>query len=274
MKMVYTIAAMLLAANVAVAQDTADTNTNTTTRGDISEFHQHAMGGQLEITPHVMYDMNTVSPGSGLPDTDLNGFRLGSEVEYGIMDRLSVGADLTYRSWDGDGSAESSGLEDVVLFTRGSRGMNAGRLTYGANLGVSLEDDDTDNAATGGLSLRPYVGYEMGVGPGLWGGQVNYNWRGERTSAGGAKTESGGGVGLATFYEYGLSDRTTLGGAISYSMDAEVDDSSAVGLSVYAPIGMQNNMTVIPRLDYDMTDLDGDAEASELAIGAALRWMM
>ncbi len=285
MKMVYTIAAMLLAGSLAVAADTAGTN------NDISEFHQHAMGGQLEITPHLMYDMAKSEVGTA--STDITGFRLGSEVEYGVHERFSVGADLSYRSWTADTTPEIkiSGLEDVILFGRGSSAMGMGRLAYGLDLGYSLGDHETSgndvDAQTGGMSLVPYVGYEFMAGPGTLGGQLRYTWLGERTDKNGAtetKIEDGSGLGLGAFYEYPVSEGATVGASLRYDMSGNTktagvtgtDQRNTLGVSVYAPINAGTNMTVIPRLDWSQQSADNaaTAEVGQVSIGAALRiWM-
>jgi hypothetical protein len=139
------------------------------------------------------------------------------------------------------------------------------------------------------MSLVPYVGYEMMAGPGLWGAQLNYTWLGERTQKNlgtnsETKVEDGGGLGVATFYEYGINQNTAIGAAVSYAMAGNTksagvtgtDEHNTLGVSIYAPIGVKENMTVIPRLDWSQESADNAAavERNDLAIGAALRWLM
>lgn len=288
MKSVMTFAAMLLAANVAQASAEG-----------VSEFHQHAAQGEIEVTPHFDYQMVTANDRTGGGKTKVNGFRLGVEGEYGIAGSMSAGVDVSYvnqtnKTEPATTDTDTTGLDDVDLFVRGSNAMGSGRLTYGTTLGLSLGDSETEtngdsNAQSGGMSLTPYVGYEMAAGPGLWGAQVRYNWLGERTSTSGGtetKTEGGSGFGVATFYEYDWSAENSIGASLAYDMSGETesggtkndDNSNMLTLSIYAPMKVADKMELIPRLDWSSLSFSEDTygikDASAINVGAALRWHM
>ncbi len=289
MKSVFTVAAILLAANVATAADNAD----------ISEFHQHAMAGQKQLTPSIMYNTSNQDATGGSIKT--SGFDFGVEGEWGVGERLSAGAEIGYlmgEAEQGSTKIDVAGLQDMTLFVRGSNEMGAahGHLAYGLNLGFSLGDAEQKangdlNAQTGGMSLSPYVGYEMPVGPGVLGGQVNYTWRGERTTkdntstpATTSKTEDGHSTGLAAFYEYDWSAENSVGVALTYGMTGNTksgtttntDEETAMGVNVYAPMMVGDGMTAIPMLQWISHDPDatGANDTTELNLGVALRMNM
>jgi hypothetical protein len=287
MKSVYALAAILLAANVAAA---ADSN-------GISEFHQHAMGGQREFTPEVMYNTTNLklTPAAGGTTTKGSGFGLGVEGEWGVAERMSVGAFLGYTMAEVDAAGTKSdvaGLNDIGLFARGSNVMGSGTLAYGVNGSFSIGNSETEangdtNAQTGGMGLTPYVGYEMAAGPGVWGAQANYNWLGERTDESGGvktKTEEGNTLGLATFYEYAMGNDMSIGAALRYGMTGETkvanvaqgDKYTSMGLEVYAPMKGGDNLTLIPRLEWNSRDYDAAAVDSytDLTLGVAARGAM
>jgi len=295
MKLVYTLATILLAANMASAAETG-----------ISEFHQHAMNGQTQVTPHVGYETDNIKTNFTGVKGKNNGFNLGVKAEHGIAGSLAVGADVTYQNMKRKitpvgttNDVETSGLGDLDLYAHGSTPQGAGRLAYGLDLGLSLSAQKTTtsgttdkvDAQTGGMSLKPYVGYEMMAGPGTWGAQINYTWLGERTAKDAAGTESktkdGNSLGLATFYEHPMSAENQVGVSLAYDMAGETKDAAGatnndkantLTLSVYAPMAGGNNLTVIPRLDWAKQTLDSSLNPLKsidmINVGVAARWAM
>lgn len=203
MKNVIGLIAVLVAASVSSA-------------ANISEFHEHAAKGQTEITPHFMYDMMTLEANTGGQKIKITGFKLGSEFEKGVCENASVGFDVTYGSHASKSdfttnTLHTSGINDLVLFARGSSAMGEGRLAYGANVnvsnGASVSKVNGDmNEKTGGNGISPYVGYETKVGSGIWGADLGYTWLGQRVSlneSGHTYTSTSGGntLSIGTFYE-------------------------------------------------------------------------
>ncbi len=295
MKSVYVLAAVLLAANVAAASQEG-----------VSEYHQHAAKGEMEVTPEFAYKTMDIETNTTGITAEASGMELGVEGEYGISEGMSAGVELGYESSElkvkpagTTNDTEVTGLKDVILFVRGSNGTGSGRLAYGLNLGYSLGDEETTSGATkdetdaqtGGMSLAPYVGYEMAVGPGVWGAQVNYTWLGERTQKNGTtetKVEDGNGFGLATFYEYAWSAENKIGAALAYDMAGATksgtpsatqnDKNNTMTLSLYAPMKAADKLELIPRLDWATQDYDSNLsnakKADMLALSVAARWHM
>ena len=284
MKSLSIFAALLLSANFAVAAEGGN---------DISEFHHHADMGVLEITPGITY-MTSNQEFTGGAKNKIDAFDLKVMADYGLMHGLAVGGELgyvtgTFKTEPATTDTDIVGLRDLELFAKGHSDMGAGRLAYGATLNFSLGNQENKTGEStpnsGGMGLTPYVGYEMAVGPGIWGAQASYNWVGERTSETAgveSKTEGGSSIGLATFYEYAMGAEMSLGAALRYAMTSETenagvgnnDEETVLGLEVYAPMAAGDGLELIPRFTWASTDSDtvGDEGTSDLSLGVDARW--
>ena len=230
MKHVIATLAVVLGFGVAHAQDNAAGG---------SEFFHQAGAGVSEVTPHLNYRSETYKFPNGGGEATRKGIDdLGARYEYGVNEMISVYGDLSISMVEnkvGTVSSNPSGLNDIELGFRGTSAMGMGNLRYGLGLTWGIEKAKTDanglpsNNSTGGMGLTPYVGWDMAVGPGMWGAVLSYNYLLERTTeatgGGESKEKDGHILGIGTFYEYLMADMT-FGGRLMYAAPADTKTTS------------------------------------------------
>lgn len=241
-----------------------------------SEYQHQAGAGKMEATPSLTYgtidETQRVGPGGKATVTPF-----GVVGEYGIDSMMSVGLELGYQmatfKQTGKQDVKIKGMTDPVLKFKSRFAAGPGVLKAGIDLALPLEKNKVEangdqNAATGGLTATPFVGYEMAAGPGVFGARFNIDlYRGDRKTdtAGVGTTETGGmEFALTPFYEWSISPTMTLGGALSYINNAETttkddaagtskankDNSTTMGLKAYLPMTLSDGMVITPALEY------------------------
>ena len=249
-----------------------------------SEFFHQAPMGISELTPGLRY--TSMSLDTGTESTD-KGFTIGVLYEYGLNDMISLGAQLEYMMNKLDpGDTDHTGLSDLMLKLKGTYPMTGSLFRYGADLAISLGDDETkangdQNNFSGGYTLTPYVGYEMGVSTGVWGARLKRDLLlGERSVKVGAtsgKRTAGEETGLSAFYEHNLTG-AQLGVALSFNWtdsakvkgggSFEEAPSPLWNLDVYLPVDMGGG-TLIPKVMYGGTT---DKSLNGTDIDSASMW--
>lgn len=262
-----------------------------------SEFFFQAPANTSALTPHIGYQNFTFKTKGATQDSTLSGlYRLGASYEYGLNEMLALGADVSYTSEELDAGGTTkpkvSGLQDPVVYLKGTTPMDMFRLRYGATLGLGfskskVESNGDMNVASGGFGLTPYIGADMDLGPGILGARLSYAFNFERTndSAGTEEKLSGGDVlSVAAFYEYMLSDMI-LGGDFEFRSvgeqttkvngveTAKTKSFSPLGIDLYARIPVAG-FDLIPALSYDFS-AGGDRfdKYNDMALTVAGRWL-
>ncbi|MES2856119.1 MAG: hypothetical protein V4692_09660 [Bdellovibrionota bacterium] len=261
---------------IAMAFGTANAQESSGATG--SEYFHQAGAGASEVEAGLNYHLGSVSKAKTAAATDVKTSGLQSlygQYQYGINEMFAVGGRIGYQATETDTTpkTKTSGLQDVAVFMEGTNAMGAGNLKFGADLGIGLAKKkvgtDTD-AGTGGLSLAPYVGWDMSAGPGMLGAKLQYTWRGERkseTAGTETATKDGNTVGLSAFYEHMMAD-VTLGAALNFDMTADqVSTTSGVsttskahnttGIDLYSMIPFAG-WSLLPGLTFDFADSEQD----------------
>lgn len=245
-------------------------------------FHQAAAGGS-DVEAGLQYHLgSTTRAKAATVDTKTTGLEtIYGQYQYGINEMFAIGGRVGYKAIEaetGGTTVKTNGLEDIAVVLEGTNAMGAGNLKYGADLGLGLSkrkvEADRADAGTGGLSLAPYVGWDMAAGPGWLGAALQYTWRGERKSdvtAAGTTTEAttkdGSSVGLSAFYEWMITD-LTLGAALNYEMfseatvtsggtDTKFKSHNTTGIDLYSVIPM-SGFSLLPGISYELSDSEQD----------------
>ena len=182
------LATLIIGLSVAAhAQD--DMTASTGGPGGIrSEHFFQSAAGESNVTGRLGYE-NLTTTGKE-PDADefeLKGLNpVSVEYEYGINDMFSVGGNIGYMNLDSD-TAEYSGLVNPNVFLKGTSVLEFGRLRYGASVGLGFmkrefkRDGDKGTVAPGsglfspgGLSVTPYIGTDIDLGPGILGARLSF----------------------------------------------------------------------------------------------------
>lgn len=239
--------------------------------GNGSEYQWQTPADKIEVTPRLDYINRTDAPKTG-SDTKVTGFHVGLLGEYGISEMFSAGLSLSNLSYTINTTPETkkSGLEDLNVFFHGRSEMGMGSLRYGIDVGFGLAKSETktngdQNASSGGMSLAPFVGYEMNMAPCTYGARLSYKmFMGDRTHTNGATEEKLSGpttTSLALFYEHDMAPMK-IGAALeiegSGSYDTKVNGTSSgktsgetmTGVSIYAPYEINPMITVVPAFKY------------------------
>lgn len=207
---------------------------------------------------------------------------VGVAGEYGINQMLAIGLELIYSSnkttFDCDSplpcpkDKKASGLHDPAINIKLRNQIGAGTLRYGLRAAIALEkskidSDGNSNAASGGSSVTPFVGYELPLGPGFIGAQASYDlYKGDRkTKTDGVtnetKTTGGETLEVSAFYEANVGIMT-YGGALVFDSRAESKDAvgsaapkgnknayTAYTLHFYTPAHLTPTITILPTVD-------------------------
>lgn len=246
-----------------------------------SQYVWQTPAGKMEITPSLLYGKLTVEPKGGGGDTSTAGMILGVRGSYGVNEMLSVGVQLTHANLKNEypaptASDTSSGLGDVLLFLMGRVPVGAGHFRFGADLGIALEDKEIKNAnadtnaSSGGMSLTPFVAYEINMAPSIFGVKFSHELRlGDArlenkavTPAQTYKSNGGNDTRLALFFEHDMAP-ARLGLALEIEASARNEwknDAGTVvsstspltnaGLRFYLPYTISESATIVPSLKY------------------------
>lgn len=272
-----------------------------------SEFWYQPKGGQnavkLEVaTSAPKIELKAASGGTKLADLELIASPLLLSYEYGLNEKNSLGAYLNFgtsnvkTSTVGGATSESkySGMSDIHVTYKGNLD---GALHYGADLGLGMSKKkeatatkDGDNA-NGGLSLEPYVGYNMGN----YGVKLAYLLNMERTSTDQgtpeveSKTTGGNVLTLTPYYElnygpgavdfylayasHGDSTTTPTGGTASTSLGY-----TSMTLGARGNYDVASSVSLLYEVDYIMVSdfntgnpLLSKASGSGTYLGAGVR---
>jgi hypothetical protein len=240
--------------------------------GNGSQFQWQTPADKMELTAGLIYqDENGKLKGGG--SDELSGLSERVRFEYGISEMWSTGAQLMNSNLTekitNTPNTTKSGLADLDLFLYGRSAMGSASLRYGTDLGFSLAKHKTEsngdaNISSGGLSLTPFLGYEMYNAPCTYGVRMSYKlFFGDRSYDNNGTDEKIIGPNQVTtsfFFEHDMKPML-LGAALeiinvdktktkisSVTTDA-VGSHSAWNLKLYVPYEM-GTTTILPQLNY------------------------
>lgn len=248
-----------------------------------SQFQHQTAAGIFEITPELVYlSANIKSDSVKKAESDI---AEGLVAEYGLSPMLSLGlaatlADDKLHSDNGAKDVKSSGLGDLDLFLNGRAPTASGSFRFGAHVFISPDSQkkvDTAgdlNAASGGETLTPFVGYEFTSDRMTYGARVKYDvyktkakFREEDTSPiATGKMKDGNELKTSVFAEADLNP-VTLGASFSvvnekkavleldpnpsFSSTAEYSPAtSRWELNLYAAYTPETWVTILPTIGY------------------------
>lgn len=242
-----------------------------------SEYQYQAPAGKFVVQPRLIYSSLTTKSNSTLNNAKINqtGLKEEFKFEYGINPSFSVG--LVVSNADTTRTMSSSplpemeetkftGLEDPVLFFNARKPMGVGELRYGANLTYSIEkhkitETIDENNASGGMTLAPFVGYEVSTGNRTLGLRALYeaikNDRKVDNKFGLASTgtESGGEAFVGTlFYEHNFTSSligTSLEVVAAKKLKSNLQNRSLGALTIasariYGRLEVTPNFAILP----------------------------
>jgi len=270
-----------------------------------SQYQWQTPADKFELTPAIKYSTATLK-NKGTPSThdDFTGFGESLRGEYGISQQFSAGLLLENVSTKDKSSVPNSvsttqsGLMDPVAFFHGRSDAGGGSVRYGADLGFSLgkakrESNGNSNNASGGISLAPFVGYEMNMGSATAGARLTYKlYTGDRsmtsettTPATEAKISGPNVMTLGLFYEANMQP-LTLGAALevistdkatikitNVTPNTKTASATDLNIKIYAPYEITPTVTLLPVFDYTIrTAYDKSASEGrngwDLGVGA------
>lgn len=264
--------------------------------GSNSEFIHQTEAGKFELTPGLVYGNVSASSKNGGPSVAAVTTPFSVEGEYGVNSMFSVGLTLSYASTSNkinncpactNTSTTSKGLSNPDINIVGRYPLGSGTLRFGGDLELTMTDATTDssgnsNADSGGMTLTPFVGYEMPMGPGLLGVKVAYDlYKGDRksdvTATDGSGTvtnetiSGGNSQTYSVFYEAKVAPTFTLGAALLYTSDPGTvtktssasasgnDNTSSIGIQPYLTAQVADNVAILGTLIYDTITVPSSA---------------
>lgn len=261
----------------------------------ISEYQHQAAGGKWEVAPGFTFGSikstydSTYSGNLSSSTDSLFNFTVGGE--YGINDMIAVGLKLGYQSDSisfspdqGVGKMSASGMTDPVIYEKTKMDIGGSTLTFGGDLDISPGNHTYDQTAnsmkaneySGGITLTPYVGWEMNVGPGIVGArlaydliQTNQKWK-DNTSANSANPHNltikgSNQLSFAAFWEmtfnpliWGVDIGVLRTAGSKYSDDANAaagdtdahDAQSNLFVETYANWAITPDISILPKIGY------------------------
>lgn len=241
-----------------------------------SEYMHQAPAGKWEVTPQVDYHDYTLKHTTG-SNTDAAGVYYGAAGEYGINDMFSVGAKITANNekWKQDNTtSNTSGLRNIDIYGLGKNDIGMGLIRYGLNLAVSTAKAKLDgngfptNNDSGATWLTPFVGWEMAMGPGIFGAKFSYTFQltDRKYDDGSGAIDKETGVNsekLAVFYEWQADTTWSLGVSLAWNSVNGSKTTTPAGASsnadtghagpfvdVYAPITIAQDILLIPNVGW------------------------
>jgi len=230
------------------------------------------------VTPVLQYQSSQVKySDAAAGTTKITGiYQSGVNYEYGLMEDLSLGLNLSYTNLDVDTrgtKTTQSGFDDIIIFAKGKYSMDFGHLRYGAKIALGLEKSkikasgDT-NTSTGNVIFTPFVGLDAHLGSeaGTVGVKVSYDLlkTDEKVTVPGGADETitkGNLLQTSLFYEHQLADHL-VGGALVYNWFAEQDVKvtdqptttqaswSTMGVAIYDQIALNDYTALVPQVSY------------------------
>lgn len=264
---------------------------------DLGSQYQHQTGDRkIELTPGFGWNQTKTDATSGT--ASYKGWRGFLKAEYGTSEAMSIGFLFDYGNaqYTATQTVTRKGLQDPEFFLNARQMVGPGSLRYGFALDMAVEDHivgssgDT-NRSSGGVSLRPYVGYEWQTGPHTLGARVSYSAnihdgkvQDKRTTP---ETESrikgGNSLYSALFYEADITP-LILGASVGIrntertheilnQQAADLGSSySSIGGQVYGAWLATSSITLLPAVAYtEVTALPAGANkihAWEFALSA------
>lgn len=203
---------------------------------------------EIVVSPFFKYTM-----GSGGLDPDI--MNLGSLIEYGAMDKVSIGAELGYSSVSA--GSNSSGLDRVGLFAKGHQTVG---LNWGAQLKINTDDGSGSSVQPGAMTYGGYIGYELEGDKGF---RISYLTSGSDSSNNQIPSE----IAVSGYYEHDW-EKIHLGYSVGFGIlsksvisDVKIDNAmNLLKLKVY-PVWKVPGAEVIGGLGYDFK-VSGDANSS------------
>lgn len=247
-----------------------------------SQYFYQAPMDRIVVTPAIDYlslsaDMKEASGSNSLK---IKGFSEEVRGEYGINEMMSAGLVLSYTKLKTEYSPATTadktqkGLDDLKFFVLGRHEMGPGSLRFGTDVNFALEKDITNadgnggNSATGGISVEPFVGYEMTSGACTYGAKLSYltligdRKKEDKSQTPTASSDVSGGetVTLGLFYEHKM-EPLTLGASLEWASLAnekqktngsttETAGHSLATLNVYVPYDVTPSITLLPQVSY------------------------
>ncbi len=238
-----------------------------------SEYFYQAPTDANVFTPGVEYTSSTTKIKGVSNAQKLTGPTLNLTYERGITEDFAAGLTVGYanQSVEAAGSTKSqtsSGLTDLNIFAKGAMAFTEGSSAhYGVNLVAALENQKVEtsgdtNAATGGMYISPYIGYQWAVGAGAVGTRLSTELlktaKSERNNVT-TTTEEGTTTQLTGFYEMKM-DTTKIDFEARYTLNADKKDKETgfktgvpnyIGLAVIPTFAINESTTVLGSLSYD-----------------------
>jgi hypothetical protein len=288
--------------NEKMSQDSTMEGMASSTSGKSTEFFYIAPAGKHVVTPFVRRATSDLDY-KGNRTVESVDWTVGSAYEFGWMEGLSVGGELAYTVGEnettGSRDIEATGLENVKAFVKGSMPVQGVALQYGAELSISLMDNEAEsngdkNRFTGGHTLTPYFGVTMDAGAGTVGAKLAAELElGERDidNASGADSTSEGGeeTTFTVFYETEMND-FVVGGRLSLVSVSDRETktsgttSKAEALSPIYKLGGYGEFHVgpgmlVPELEIGMTSDDKSGgtkieDYNEVEMKVGYRWTL
>ena len=246
-----------------------------------SQYQWQTPADKWEVTPELSYNsMKVTLKPSG--DVTIKGAQQSVKGEYGISEMFSTGLVLTNSSVSttyptppyatGTKDSEMSGLHDLEAFFHGRMPMGPGSFRFGADVNFALSKQEVDatgrvsNNASGGMGLKPFVGYEMTKDTCTLGARLSYKMslgdRSKENVAPTAESKLSGAeqTALNLFFEHDMKPMI-LGAALEVLSKAKEEDKigtvttkaagyTSVGLKLYAPYMVTDTITVLPAFTY------------------------
>jgi hypothetical protein len=252
-----------------------------------SEYQWQTPANKWEVQPGILLGSakktykSTYSATLG-DSVKVDALALSAKGSYGINEMFAVDGILTYGSAvaktspSGTHDAKESGIADIQFDFLGRMPLADGSFRYGTALTISpgnheVKDNGDSNAFSGGYALTPFVGYEMAMGPGIFGARLSHDLNlGDKTvktkQADGTelKTKVSGGeeTSLAVFYEYSVNPMVAVGGALAFdgwsntktknadgTTDTPTSGMTDLDLKVYVPVKL-TDIVLIPQFEY------------------------
>lgn len=285
MKMKYLAFALPLA--LSTAAFAADSSSG------VSVYEHQTDSGKWEVTPGFTFgsiktNFNATAANGNLTSASDSIFNFSVAGEYGINEMLSVGLKIGYQTDSfsltpsGSSSPSASGMTDPVLYVNGKNAVGPGLIRWGALLDFSLgamtlsSDGKTYNESSGGITLTPFVGYEMAnIGPGTLGARLAYDlYQSDRSFTNNMQTntsekiKAGNNLSFVVFYEmpfdpviWGVdvgivnhSAATFNNGTTDTSMN---DGQTNFKVETYAAWTVAPDITVLPTIGYGPMGVGG-----------------
>jgi len=263
-----------------------------------SEMFYQPLNGQTLVEGNLVYralDYElTPSPilPVQLPDQEFSDLALDLRVEYGFSAVYSGYVGLSY----GDGTFDQAGVEQdfsgLGMLHLGGQYQrhddDLGRFLGTVDLGVGLEDSDSENRVAGQFVLTLGLGYERHMDRNLFGGHLSYGVLATDFKNDGAPdVEADGNLNLKLYYERSVGESSMgpmiFAGKIAYEktgvnywQGSSVDggDFSSIVAGFYTRIPMSEKFHLLGGLDYRMSvdepDAYEDASGFDVRVGGRM----